>query len=282
MTEQNDQLNKSLWRYKLLRLLHYYLYRTHCALLRYKKLVSIGLLALIIFSIALGTKTKIAVRTEDFSDQKLPSYQAMRELKQDYSFEDKLTLIINKETPFTNDDLCLIQNWLRTEVNSNPDIAGFNSLFNLRIPEYKDGTLFYPQIIKSPCEGLVNYVTLKKHPLLTMFTTPAITDFVIHFEINPAKEEFRHGIYDYRALDKIIASAKKTLPFEVIPGGTLFFQSSVLSGIQYSNVINILASVLLFGGYYLFYRSFLGASALLAVILITNSMIKAGMAFLAT
>ncbi|TDP55021.1 putative RND superfamily exporter protein [Bacteriovorax stolpii] len=279
MTEQNHQLNKSLWRYKLLRLLHYYLYRTHCAFLKYKKLVSVILFAFIIFSIALGTKTKIAVRTEDFSDQKLPSYQAMRELKEEYSFEDKLTLIINKKTPLNNQDLCQIQNWLRKEVNTNPDIGGFNSLFNLRIPEYSNGLLFYPQIVESPCEDKVDYVTLKKHPLLTMFSTPELTDFVIHFEINPAEKEFRHGIYDYKALDRIIESAKKSLPFEIIPGGTLFFQSSVLSGIEYSNVINIMASVLLFSGYYLFYRSFMGAFALLAVILITNSMIKAGMAY---
>ncbi|MBY0413761.1 MAG: hypothetical protein K2Q18_06335, partial [Bdellovibrionales bacterium] len=230
-------------------------------------------------SIFLGAKTKIAVRTEDFSDQSLPSFHAMKELKNEYSFEDKLTIVLNKKKAFNTQDFCLIKNWLRQEVNNNPDITGHSSLFNLRSPRFSEGTLFYPQIIEDPCLDKVDYVSLKKHPLLTMFSTPALTDFIIHFEIKPAEKEFRHGIYDYKALDRIIESAKKSLPFEVISGGTLFFQSSVLNGIEYSKVTNILASILLFGGYYLFYRSFLGATTLLVVILITSSILKAGMAF---
>ncbi len=279
MTDKNSQDSKSLLRYKLLRLLHFYLYRTHSKFLKNKKIVSFALLAVIIVSFVVGAKTKIAVRTEDFSDQKLPSYHAMTKLKEDYAFEDKLTLVVNKKTPFNDEDYCKIKNWLRNEVNTNQDIAGYTSLFNLRVPEFKDGKLFYPSIIDSPCEKAVDYVTLKKHPLLTMFSTSNLTDFIIHFEIVKSEKEFRHGIYDYKALDKIIESAKKNLPFEILPGGTLFFQSSVLDGIHFTNVINIAASVLLFAGYYLFYRSFLGAFTLLAVILITNTMIKAGMAF---
>ncbi len=279
MPDNNTQLNKASWRYRILRLLHYYLYRTHCWCLRNKKLVSVALLALIIFSVVLGAKTKIAVRTEDFSDQKLPSYLAMRELKEEYSFEDKLTLIINKGSPMNNGDLCKIKNWLRNEVNTNPDILSSSSLFDLRAPRYNDSTLFYPQIIESPCEGVVDFESLKKHPILTMFSTPNLTDFIIHFEIKPSEEEFRHGIYDYKKLDPIIASAKKNLPFEVLTGGTLFFQSSVLDGIHFSTIVNLVASILLFIGYVYLYRSFIGAFTLLATILITSTIIKAGMGF---
>lgn len=279
MAEQINQFNKSRWNLRLLRLLHYRLYRMHCLFLRYKKIVSLTLLIFILCSIALGTRTKIAVRTEDFGDQKLQSYQAMKQLKAEYAFEDKLTLIINKGSALTSHDFCQIQKWLRSEVNTNPDINNYSSLFNLRVPEYKDGILFYPAIIEDPCENKVDYVTLKKHPLLLFFSTPNISDFVIHFEINPAKQELRHGLYDYRAIDRIIQSAKKSLPFDVIPGGTLFFQSSVLAGIEYSAVINLMAAALLFIGYYIFYRSLIGATALLVIILVTNSIIKAGMAF---
>ena len=279
MTDKNSQASKLLWRYRMLRLLHYYLYRTHSLFLKNKKLVSIVLICIIAVSFIEGAKTKIAVRTEDFSDQNLPSYHAMTKLKEDYAFEDKLTLVLNKRTPFNNSDYCLIKNWLRNEVNTNSDIAGHSSLFNLRMVEYNDGKLFYPAIIDSPCEKSTDYVTLKKHPLLTMFSTHDLTDFVIHFEINPSSTEFRHGIYDYKALDRIIDSAKKALPFEILTGGTLFFQSSVLEGIHFTNVINLAASVLLFVGYFIFYRSFIGAFTLIAVILITNTMIKAGMTF---
>ncbi|MBC7714152.1 MAG: hypothetical protein H7177_12485 [Rhizobacter sp.] len=227
----------------------------------------------------MGAKTKIAVRTEDFSDQNLPSYKAMTRLKEQYSFEDKLTLVINKKTPFNDADYCKIKNWLRTEVNTNRDIGGYNSLFNLRIPQFENGILFYPAIIDNPCEHPVDYVTLKKHPLLTMFSTPELTDFVISFKINPSPVEFRHGIYDYKALSRIIESARKSLPYEILPGGTLFFQSSVLDGIHFTTVLNVIASVLLFFGYYIFYRSIIGACTLLAVILVTTTMIKAGMAY---
>lgn len=279
MTDENSRTNKSLWRYKLLRLLHYYLYRTHSLFLKNKKIVSFVLLVTIIVSFIVGSKIKIAVRTEDFSDQNLTSYQAMTKLKEDYAFENKLTLIVNKKIPFSDEDYCKIKNWLRNEVNSNQDIAGYTSLFNLRVPKFEDGKLFYPPIIDSPCEKEIDYITLKKHPLLKMFSTPDLTDFVIHFEIVPSKKELRHGIYDYKALDRIIESARKSLPFEILPGGTLYLQSLILDGFNFNNIINIAASVLLFAGYYLFYRSFLGAFTLLAVILITNTMIKAGMAF---
>lgn len=277
MPDPNTQAKKSQWRSRPLRLLHYYLYRTHCCFLRNKKLVSIALATLVIISVVLGTKTKIAVRTEDFSDQKLPSYLAMRELKEEYSFEDKLTLIINKGSPMNNDDFCKIKNWLRNEVNSNSDILSTSSLFDLRAPRYSDSTLFYPQIIESPCEGIVDYHLLKKHPILTMFSTSDLNDVIIHFEISPSETEFRHGIYDYNKLDPIIASAKKNLPYEVLTGGTLFFQSSVLDGIHFSTIVNLIASCLLFIGYFYLYRSFIGAFTLLAIIFVTSSIIKAGM-----
>lgn len=279
LPDKNTLPQRAHWRHRLLRLLHYYLYRTHCWFLAHKKLVSVALIAIIALAVTLGKTTKIAVRTEDFSDQRLPSYLAMRELKEEYSFEDKLTLIINKGSPINNDDLCKIKNWLRKEVNKNPDIISTSSLFDLRAPDYKDSTLFYPQIIQSPCEGVVDYQALKKHPILTMFSTPELTDFIIHFEIKPAEKEFNHGIYDYKKLDPIIASAKKNLPYEILTGGTLFFQSSVLEGIQFSTIMNILAAALLFIGYYFLYRSLIGASALLVIIFITNTIIKAGMGY---
>lgn len=217
------------------------------------------------------------MRTEDFTDHNLQSFKDMSALKERFPFEDKLTIIINKGSKLNQDDFCRIKNWLQKEVNSNTEIVKASSLFNLRIPDFKDGILFYPQVINNPCEEPINFDLLSKHPLLSMFSTKDLSDLVVHFEINPAPKPFRHGIYDYKALDRIILSAKKNLPYEIIPGGTLFFQSSVLSGIEYSNVINIIASVLLFSGYFLFYRSFLGAFTLLAVILITSTTIKAGM-----
>ena len=277
MTDKNSQTDKASWNYKLLRLLHYYLYRSHSLFLTNKKFVSVALIFIISVSFIVGAKTKIAVRTEDFSDQNLPSYQAMTKLKENYAFEDKFTLVINKKTPFDNNDYCKILEWLRNEVNTNSDIAKYTSLFNLRVAQYNESKLFYPSIIASPCEKNVDYVALKKHPLLTMFSTPELTDFVINFEINPAREEFNHGIYDYSALHRIIESAKKALPFEIITGGTLFFQSSVLDGIHFTSIINLAASALLFIGYFIFYRSLISAVALIGVILITNTMIKAGM-----
>lgn len=277
MTDQNTQTKPMAWQYKLLRLLHYKLYRTYSFFIKNKKIVALALIFFLGLCFYLGTWVKIAVRTEDFSDKNLSSFVEMGKLKNEYPFEDKLTLVINKGKPLNGSDFCKIKNWLQREVNNNPDILNSSSILNLRSPDFKEGKLFYPLMIESPCELPINFEKLKNHPLLTMFTTKEISDMVIHFEIKPSPVVFRHGIYDYKILDKIIESAKKKLPYEIIPGGTLFFESSVLAGIEYSKVINIIASILLFLGHYFFYRSLLGAFSLLGVILVTNIMIKAGM-----
>ena len=201
----------------------------------------------------------------------------MKELKSEYQFEDKLTIVINKKSILNDRDFCKIQKWLRNEVNQNDLILNTSSLFNLRKIQFQEEKLFYPLVINSPCENPTDFNLLARHPLTPLYSTSALDDFVIHFNIQPSKIEFRHGIYDYKSIEKIIERAKKELPYEIIPGGTLFFQASVLNGIEATQKINLFASLLLFTGYFLFYRSVIGALTLLTIIFVIHSIIKAGM-----
>ncbi len=279
MTDKNDPVSNNNYPHRILRFVHFYLYRLYSFSLSYKKYVIALVILVFALSFYYGKQTKIAVRTEDFSDQRLESYKEMKELKAEFQFEDKLTLVLNKSSSFNTHDFCLIQKWLRNEINHNNMIIGSSSLYNLRNVQYKDKRLFYPLVLDSPCTNSPDLKLLANHPLTPLFSTPELKDMVIHFNIGPTDKKFRHGIYDYKEVEQIVTRAKKELPFEVIPGGTLFFQSSVLNGIEATRLINIFASVLLFAGYYLFYRSFIGGFALLTIIFIINSIIKAGMGF---
>lgn len=278
MTDKHSPVKSNNYPKRILRFVHFYLYTLYKLFNRFKIPVLLITFSLFTLSVYFGKQTKIAVRTEDFSDQRLNSFKEMQELKKEYQFEDKLTLIVNKNSQFTSDDYCIIQNWLRKEVNQNQAIAGISSLFSLRKIDYQEGRLFYPLLIDSPCEKKVDLLKLANHPLTPLFSTKDLNDLIIHFDIEPSEKIFRHGIYDYKEIDSIIENAKKNLPFEIIPGGTLFFQSSVLKGIERTQILNIFASILLFSGYYIFYRSFLGAFALLSIIFIIHSFVKAGMA----
>lgn len=262
---------------QLLHLLHLLLYRVHSWVLGHRRGFCLTLLLLGVGCFYLSLKTPIAVRTEDFGNKNLTSYKDLEQLKQEYAFEDKLTLIINKGSSFTPGDFCKIHNWLTREVETNPAITNSASLFDLRAPTYKDERLFYPRLLSDPCDNKTDLEGLRKHPLLTLFSNREVSDFVVHFEIARAKKEFRHGVYDYEVIKQIISRAEKELPFEVLPGGTLYFQSSVLDGINFSHVVNIIASLLLFGLYYLFYRSLIASFALIILILITVTVLKAGM-----
>lgn len=224
-----------------------------------------------------SSKTGIAVRTEDFSDKELASFKQMEKLKADFAFEDKLTLIISKGTRLDAEDFCKIETWLNKEMEENRKILSAASLFDLRYPEYQEGKLFYPKVIKDPCQSAINETQLLNHPLLAMFSTEDLKDIVIHLEIAPAERPLRHGIYDYKDTDEIIKSARSELPFKVYSGGTLFFQSSVLAGIKFANVVNLLAVVLLVCLYYYFYRSKLFAFMMVLIVVVTNTFIKAGM-----
>lgn len=278
MTDKQSPVMSIHYPKRILRFVHFYLYTLYKLFNRFKIPVLILTFSLFILSLYLGKQTKIAVRTEDFSDQRLNSFKEMQELKKEYQFEDKLTLIVNKNSQFTSHDYCIIQNWLRKEVNHNQAIAGISSLYSLRIIDYREERLFYPLLIDSPCEKSIDIAKLANHPLTPLFSTKDLHDLIIHFDIAPSTKTFRHGIYDYSEIDSIIDNAQKNLPFEIIPGGTLFFQSSVLKGIEKTHLLNIVASILLFSGYFLFYRSFLGAFALLTIIFIIHSLVKAGMA----
>ncbi len=279
MTDENTPVQERNFPKRILRVLHFYLYRLYSFSISYKKIVIA--LVFIVFSLAiyLGKQTKIAVRTEDFSDQRLESYHEMNELKTEYQFEDKLSLILNKNSPFNQKDFCLIRNWLRSEVNRNNLIIGTSSLYNLRKVQYETERLFYPLVLDSPCEKEVDLTLLANHPLTPLFSTHELKDMIIHFNIGHGEETFRHGIFDYKAIEKIVERAKKELPYEIIPGGTLFFQASVLNGIEATQYVNLIASILLFLGYFFFYRSAIGGLALLIIIFVISTIIKAGMGF---
>jgi predicted RND superfamily exporter protein len=248
--------------------------------LRKRKIFLSLLLPILVLAFYYSAKTGIAVRTEDFSDKDLVSFKNMEKLKEDFAFEDKLSLIVSSSKKLEAQDLCRIETWLYQEVENNKNILSSASLFDLRYPEYNDGKLFYPKLIKDACNNDVNFHELMKHPLLRMFSTKDLTDVVIHLEIAPLKTPMKHGIYDYEVVKDIIKRAKADLPFDVYSGGTLFFQNSVLEGIKFANVVNLIAVVLLISLYFYFYRSFLFAFIMILIVLVTNTFIKAGMTIL--
>lgn len=262
---------------KLLRLC---LEATQNFFLSHAKSVLVLLIPLVFSSFYFSTKTKIAVRTEDFSNKSLPSFKDMQSLKRDYSFEDKFTLLINKNAPLNQNDLCAIYGWLINETENNENIVQTSSLFDLRLPSLNDGKLFYPKVISDPCRENIDFNLLKRHPLSKMFSAEDFSDTIIHFDIRPSKAQFRHGIYDYQIIKDMLTRAQRTLPYEILPAGSLFFQSSVLDGIYHSNLINIIAIILLLSLYYFFYRSLIFCLFLLTIIVVTNSTLKAGMGLL--
>ncbi|MFA6236580.1 MAG: MMPL family transporter [Bacteriovorax sp.] len=215
---------------------------------------------------------------EDLGNQTLSSYQDMQSLKEDYAFEDKLTLIFKSKDALKTEDYCKIYNWLKKETNNNPDIQQVSSLFDLRYIKTNGETLFYPRVIDQPCEQKLSLQELQNHPYLNLFSAPNLNELVIHFKIRPSPVAFRHGIYDYEIIKKIIASAKTDLAYETLIGGTLFFQSSVLEGINKTKYVNLVAIILLVGTFYYLYRSVISSIIMVVFVFITNEIIKAGMA----
>jgi predicted RND superfamily exporter protein len=279
MTKHNDQVYFQEKRHLSLRILFYYLYRVYLLCLSKKKILLFLITTAFLAGLLFAPQTKIAVRIEDLSNPELKSYISMQKLKEDFNFEDKFTLVLKKNSSMDEKDYCLIKNWLQKENNTNPQISHVNSLLNVRSIKYENQLLFYPQIIDSPCEKKINFEVLKNNPLTSMFTTEHLEDFIINFTINPSSENLRHGPYNYQILNDIIQSAKSSLPYEVLSGGTLYFQSSVLEGIEYSEITNLIAAILLFCGYFYLYRTFIGAFTLLFIIYFINSFIKFGMAY---
>ncbi len=272
-------MRSSLFYLRLLKRLNILLLRLFFTSLKKRKIVLGATAFLIILSFIWASRAPIAVRTEDFSDPNLSSYQDMKWLKGEYAFEDKLSLIIKSDRSFTQADLCKIETWLMREMDSNPDVLSVTSLFELRDYQYNEGKLFYPKLLGNTCEDKsFDLEKLKKHPLLLMFSTPALNDLIIHFEIKPSDKKFAHGIYDYEKVFTVIKSAKDKLPYTILTGGTLFFQASILEGIYKSDLINLLAALILFAGHYFFYRSLIAAGGLIGIILITSTIIRAGMA----
>ncbi len=242
--------------------------------MRFPRLISIGLAVSFLLSLNYSSKLKIAVRTEDFGNHNLQSFKDMEILKNEFSMEDRLTLIFHKKTPLTSLDLCSIQKWIGSTLKQDFPLEKIMSGFDLRfVLKTTEGNIFYPKVFEDVCNNKIHFNELYTHPLYSMYFSPGFKDFTVQFQLMPEEKELRHGIYDYQHVKNIIAHAKK-LPFEVKIGGTLFFQSSVLDGIRQTNLLNFIAGSLFILGFFYFYRSKLASITLLSIIIFTTQIIK--------
>ncbi len=241
-------------------------------------------LAVLVFVVGIslfyGQQVRIAIRTEDFNDPSLQSYQKMNDLKKRFRFEDRLTLIFSKPGELSLDDYCRIQTWIENIRNTVPGIAEVSSVFDLRIPRYADGRLHYPRVLEDACSPAASISGLKDAPAIEQFSSGSGRDSWVHIRIHESEKPFRHGVYDYQVVEEIVARAKQDLPdYELHVGGTLYFQAKVLEGIRWSGYLNILAGLLLFGGFYFFYRSLRASMVLLGALLVAHWIVKGGMAW---
>lgn len=280
MADKSNQELKLRHKRSSLKALYLYLYKAYRFTQIHSKLTISLFFCLMLAALFYAKTTKIAVRMEELSDPNLSSFKEMQALKEEYLFEDKFTLVIKNDQGFTQKDFCQIKNWLQKEVNTNPHIAGVSSIFQLRKIDFKDNSLFYPPLLDNPCEGTIDWPAIKDHQLLEMFSTKDFRDLIFHLTVNPyplEDQEKLKSVYNYQELDEIVKRAKNELPFEIMPGGTLYFQKSVMEGIKHSEVVNYVAATLLFLGYYFLYRSIIGSIALLLVLFSVNLITKAGM-----
>ncbi len=262
----------------LLNLLEQFLLYIHHLFIKYKIIILAVCLPLFIATSILGRYVKIAVRVEDFGGSFLESFRNVEILKKEYDMEDKLTLIFHKKNALSDDDYCKIYQWVANERNTNLTIKQINSAFDLRYVQHgNNDKIFYPKIFSAPCNHAINYDQIKTSPLRHLFFTESLNDFTVNIQLYPSKVVLKHGIYDYKHVQNIIDHAKSQLPYEVKTGGTLFFQYSVLKGIDLSNSLNIFTALLFISGFYFFYRSKMAAGMLLFCIFFTNSILKTSM-----
>ncbi|MFZ4713381.1 MAG: hypothetical protein ACOYL6_06705 [Bacteriovoracaceae bacterium] len=279
MAEKNNRNYLQVFSHRTLAALHHFLGLVLKFFLTFPKSILMVFIVLVIFAGIEGRKVRIAIRTEDMNDPSLSSHQDMQKLKSDYGFEDKLTFVFKKESPFTGDDFCLLKKFLDELQKSEPMVIAISSPFELRDINFQNDKLFYPTVLKDVCQGGFSETRLRDHPYFPFFADPNLKDVIVHLQIKESEKKFRHGIYDYQIIEKLILRAQKELPFQVLPGGTLFFQKSVLDGIHWSNKLNILAGLFLFLTFFYFYRSWKASLGLVFIVLLTNTMLKGAMGF---
>jgi len=255
--------------------------------LKYSKLTVSLFLAVFIILGSLSPKTKPALRSVDMNDPEMPSFKDLQFLNNQFGEQEKIIFLIkNGGKPFAMKDYCTLLKWRNKILRENNDILKIESVLDLRSISYnqKDQTLFYPLTIQDPCLRLNDskyeihiFEKLNDHPLHHYYMSEQFNEMMLFIQVRANSDPSERFKYDYEGIKNFIKDTKKELPFNILTSGSLFFQSSVLDGLQWAEALNLLVAVMIFLVYFYFYPSKSLSLILILSILFTTATLKGAM-----
>jgi len=256
---------------------------------KYSKSFIIFFLCLILVSGYFSKDVKLALRSEEMNNHNTPSYHHLQNLNQEFGVQENVLLLLKKQSAFDQGDYCLLWKWRNKVLRDSNIILEVGSIFDLRFIDYHNGILFYPRVVSEPCQKKVPEIesgTLTQderildNPLYSYYHSPKLNETIVYLKIQAIEDPTAHFKYDYEELNKFIQETKKQLPYDIRVSGSIYFQDSVLQGLIRSEMLNGIAAIFIFFGYFYFYRSYRASFLLLITIIFTTTVIKGGMALL--